>query len=501
MADRVERPESFFGFRLGDDYKMARWDRIAEYFYLLNQQSGNIRVVNLGPTTENNPFLMAIITSAENQARLEELREVNGRVADPRGLSDAEIDGLVQEGKVIVCQSMSLHANEIAATQMAPQLAYNLVTGEDEATKHILDNVIFLMVPCFNPDGQLMVTDWYNEHLGTDFEGCDLPWLYHRYCGHDNNRDAFMLNLVESKYMARIMFQDWHPHVFQDHHEMGGYQPRLFVCPYCEPIHPHADPLVWREINWYGAHMVYKLEEAGHQGVISGAMFPAWYHMGFHWLGNYHNIASLLSETARRNWPVPSTCIRISSGAKTGTPCTRCPITSRRRTFRIRGRGLVAAARHGGPAARRRQGNHGHRGPVSGNGSAECRAEGPASDPTGPGGRIGGFLHPPGPARSGGRGPPGECPAPPGRRRAAHPDPGDGGKPGLSRWHLVHFQCPAQARRGQDAAGTDLLAGRRLGAQGRRLAHEDLRHDDGHAGGDDGRPRGTGGSFPRRPGR
>lgn len=305
MAERVERPESFFGFRLGDDRKMARWDRIAEYFYLLNQQSENIRVVNLGPSTENNPFLLAIITSADNLANLEELREVNGRIADPRGLSAGEIDGLVEKGKVVVCQSMGLHASEIAATQMAPQLAYDLVTGEDETTRNILENVIFLMVPCFNPDGQVMVTDWYEEHQGTEYEGCDLPWLYHSYCGHDNNRDAIMLNLVESRYMARIMFQDWHPHVFQDHHEMGEYQPRLFVCPYCEPIHPHADPLIWREINWYGAHMVYKLEEAGHQGVISGAMFPAWYHMGFHWLGNYHNIASLLTETARAKLATP----------------------------------------------------------------------------------------------------------------------------------------------------------------------------------------------------
>ena len=305
MTDRVERPDSFFGFRLGDDYKMARWDRITEYFYLLNQQSENIRVVNMGPTTENNPFLLAIITSAENLAELDELRETNRRISDPRGLSDAEINHLVDRGKVIVCQSMGLHANEIASTQMAPQLAYDLVAGDDETTKNILDNVIFLMVPCFNPDGQIMVADWYNEHLGTEYEGCDLPWLYHKYCGHDNNRDAFMLNLVESRYMARIMFNDWHPHVFQDHHEMGGYQPRLFVCPYCEPIHPHADPLIWREINWYGAHMVYKLEEAGKQGVISGAMFPAWYHMGFHWLGNYHNIASLLTETAQAKLASP----------------------------------------------------------------------------------------------------------------------------------------------------------------------------------------------------
>lgn len=305
MANRVNSPESFFGFRLGDDYKMARWDRIAEYFYLLHQQSENIRVVNLGPTTEDNPFLMAIITSADNLANLEELRDVNAQISDPRGLSEAATDSLVRKGRVVVCQSMGLHANEIAATQMAPQLAYNLITDQDEDTRKILENVIFLMFPCSNPDGQVMVTDWYNEYLGTSYEGCDLPWLYHKYCGHDNNRDGFMLNLIESRYMAKILFQDWRPHVFQDHHEMGGYQPRLFVCPYCEPIHPHADPLIWREINWYGAHMVYKLEEAGKQGVISGAMFPAWYHMGFHWLGNYHNIASLLTETAQAKLASP----------------------------------------------------------------------------------------------------------------------------------------------------------------------------------------------------
>jgi len=305
MAGCVNSPESFFGFQLGDDYKMARWDRIVEYFYLLNQQSENIRVVNLGPTTEGNPFLLAIITAADNLANLEELRDVNARISDPRGLSEDAIDSLVRKGRVVVCQSMSLHANEIASTQMAPQLAYNLITDKDEATRNILENVIFLMIPCFNPDGQIMVTDWYNEHLGTSYEGCDLPWLYHKYSGHDNNRDGFMLNLVESRYMAKILFQDWRPHVYQDHHEMGAYQPRLFVCPYCEPIHPHADPLIWREINWYGAHMVYKLEEKDKQGVISGAMFPAWYHMGFHWLGNYHNIASLLTETAQAKLASP----------------------------------------------------------------------------------------------------------------------------------------------------------------------------------------------------
>lgn len=301
----VTTPESFFGFRLGSDRKIARWDKIVEYFYLLDSQSPNIRVIHLGPSTDGNPFILAIITSARNLAQLDELRAVNRKITDPRGLSKTQLDRLIAKGKTVVCQTMSLHASEISATQMSPELAYDLVTCDDESTQRILDNTIFLMVPCFNPDGQIMVTDWYDEYIGTEYEGTPLPWLYHKYCGHDNNRDAFMLNLVESRYIARIMFQEWRPHIFQDHHEMGTYGPRLFVGPYCEPLHPHADPLVWREIEWYGAHMAYRLEEAGIPGVITGALFSSWSHMGFHWLGNYHNIASMLTETAHARLATP----------------------------------------------------------------------------------------------------------------------------------------------------------------------------------------------------
>ena len=305
MSNTIPMPESFFGFRLGSDRNIARWDKIVDYFNLMDDRSENIQVINMGATTEGNPFLLAIISSASNLARLDELKRINAQIADPRGLSQARISRLIKNGRTVVCQSMSLHASEIAATQMSAELAYDLVCGTDRETTEILESTIFLMIPCFNPDGQIMVTDWYNEYVGTEYEGTPLPWLYHKYCGHDNNRDAFMLNLVESQYMARIMFQEWHPQVFQDHHEMGAYGPRLFVVPYCEPIHPHADPLVWRELGWYGSHMAYKLEEAGIQGVVNGALFGGWAHLGFHWMGNYHNVASMLTETAQARLATP----------------------------------------------------------------------------------------------------------------------------------------------------------------------------------------------------
>ena len=305
MNDQVTSPETFFGFQLGCDRKIAAWEKIVAYLRLLEQESDCLQVIDMGSSTEGNPFLLAIISSPQNLSNLARLQAVNAEISDARGLSEDAAKTLISEGKVVLCQSMGLHATEIGSTQMASELTYDLITKTDAETRRILDNVIFLMFPCLNPDGLIMTTDWYNKYFDTEYEGCNLPWLYHKYAGHDNNRDAFMLNLVESQYVARVLFQEWHPQVFQDHHEMGSYGARLYVAPYCEPIHPHADPLVWREISWYGAHIAYRLEEAGKTGVLNAAQFPAWSHLGFHWMGNYHNITSILTESAHAKLATP----------------------------------------------------------------------------------------------------------------------------------------------------------------------------------------------------
>ena len=301
----VTSPEEFFGFQLGSDRKIARWDKIVDYFNMLQEESDKIKVIDMGPSTEGHPFLLCIISSAKNLKNLEKIRKINNRLADPEGLSKEEVKKHIKDGKAVICQSMSLHATEIGGTQMAPELTYDLLSRDDAETKRILDNVVFLMVPCFNPDGQIMVTDWYNKWVGTEYEGMGLPWLYHKYVGHDNNRDAFQTNMVESQYMAKIMFHDWTPQHYVDHHHMDSYGPRLYVPPYAEPIHPHADPLIWREHSWYGSHMAYRLEEEGKSGIINGAQFLAWGHLGFHWITIYHNIAGTLTESASAKLATP----------------------------------------------------------------------------------------------------------------------------------------------------------------------------------------------------
>lgn len=303
---------------MGTDRKMARWDKMVEYYNLLAKQSPRMKVVNMGPTTMGNPFLAVYISSPANLAKLETLRSWNLKLADPRGVPEAEIQRIVTEGKAFVLQSMSMHATEIGGSQMAPELIYDLVARTDPETQRILDNVVSIMVPGFNPDGQIMVTDWYNKYVGTEYEGTNYPSLYQKYVGHDNNRDAFMSNMVESQYMSKLLFRDWKPQAYVDHHHMGSNGARIFLPPYAEPVRPSADPLVWRELSWYGAHMAAKEEEANLSGVINMAIYSGWGHMGFHWITPFHNIAGMLTESAsaRLASPLEIPPDRLSGGAR-----------------------------------------------------------------------------------------------------------------------------------------------------------------------------------------
>jgi len=301
----ITTPEKFFGFRMGADRKMARWDKMVDYYNLLAKQSPRLKIVNMGPTTMGNPFLAIFISSPANLARLETLRTWNLKLTDPRGVPQAEIRRIVREGKAFVLQSMSMHATEIGGTQMAPELIYDLAARTDAETQRILDNVVSIMVPGFNPDGEIMVTDWYNKYLGTEYEGSNYPSLYQKYVGHDNNRDAFMSNMIESQYMSKLLFREWKPEAYVDHHHMGGNGARIFLPPYADPVRPSADPLVWRELSWYGAHMAYKEEEADLSGAINMAIYSGWGHMGFHWITPFHNIAGMLTESASASLATP----------------------------------------------------------------------------------------------------------------------------------------------------------------------------------------------------
>ena len=290
---------------MGADRKLAHWDDLVKYYNELGEKSDRMKVVNMGNSTLGNPFLALYISSPENLARLDDYKKINANLADPRGLNDDEVEAAIATGKAVIVQSFGLHSSEVAASQTAAELTYDMLTRQDDEMLRILDNTIAIMIPCFNPDGEIMVTEWYNKYVGTEWEAAPMPYLYHHYIGHDNNRDAYAQNTIESVYGAQIMFREWIPQAYIDHHQMGQYAARLYVPPYAEPIRPDGDPLVWREMSWYGAHIAYKEEEMGRSGVVNAAIYSGWGHFGFHWITPFHNIAGMLTESASANYATP----------------------------------------------------------------------------------------------------------------------------------------------------------------------------------------------------
>ncbi|UCE04579.1 MAG: peptidase M14 family protein, partial [bacterium] len=304
-AQQIPSPEQFFGFKMGSDGKLARWDKIVEYFKLLDEQSDKMIVQNLGESTLGNPFILAIFSSADNLSNLEQYRQISKKLADPRGLSDTEIENLIKQGKYVSAQTYSLHATEVGGTQCTSELAYELVTSNDPTTQMILDNTIFLMFPCFNPDGEIIVTDWFYKYKDTEFDNTRLPYLYHFYTGHDNNRDSYQLTQKESRMFAKIVYRDWVPQSYVDHHHFGSSGARFYIPPYLDPIHPNVNPLIWREHQLYGAFMAVSLDNAGKSGIESGAPFTGWWQASFHMSANYHNITGMLTESASAKWADP----------------------------------------------------------------------------------------------------------------------------------------------------------------------------------------------------
>jgi len=296
---QMQSPEAFFGHAMGADRTLAHWDDLHAYYLHLEQESDRIQVVEMGPATWGSPFLALFISSPENLARLDELQAFNATLSDPRGRSEAEIQQAIREGVAVVTQTFGLHANEVAAKHAAAEMAWELVSRSDEEVLRILDNTLSIFIPSLNPEGAIMITEWYRETVGTPYEGAAMPWLYHPYTGHNNNRDAFMQNTIESVYAGRLIFRDWIPQAFIDHHEMGGTTARFYIPPYAEPIRPDGDPLAWWEMAWYGNHMAVRMDQKGYQGITNYSLFSGWGHFSWHWITPFHNIAGMLTEGAR----------------------------------------------------------------------------------------------------------------------------------------------------------------------------------------------------------
>jgi len=302
----VPTPESVLGQRVGSDFFLASYDESLEYFRRLDAASDRVQLVEVGETSFGRPWYVALISSADNLQNVERYREIAQRLAHPAGLTDAEARQLAIEGKAIVHIDGGLHATEVAHGQHTIQLAYDLVTGDaDPEIAAILENVILVLWFSMNPDGQNMVVDWYRQNLGTPYETSGLPELYQAYIGHDNNRDGYMINMIESRVVTRTA-RHWEPQILYNHHQSSPFPTRIWIPPFAEPVSTFVHPLMWRTVNMLGMSMAQALEERGQVGATHmGTGFDNWYPGFVDHANNFHNVASFLTETAAAGWATP----------------------------------------------------------------------------------------------------------------------------------------------------------------------------------------------------
>ncbi len=297
-------PESVLGHKPGDDFYLASYDDALGYFQKLAKATDKLKLVQVGKTTQGRDWYIAIISSARNLADLDKHKDTAKKLAMVKGLTDEQAHALAHNGKVMVHIDAGLHSTEVAPAQMTIQLAYNLVTANDAETTSILDNVVLLLWFSINPDGENMVAKWYRSNLGTPYEVSGLPGLFQEYIGHDNNRDGYMNNMVESQVITRTELE-YFPTVFYNHHQTAPFPARIWIPPFGDPVSLNPHPLMYRWVNVFGTAMAAYLDEHGMPGAMHRGRFDDWYPGFVDHVNNFRNTVSFLTETALFDYATP----------------------------------------------------------------------------------------------------------------------------------------------------------------------------------------------------
>jgi Zinc carboxypeptidase len=294
----VTSPKEFFGHNIGDDYWLPNYDQFLAYWRKTVKETDRMQIVELGKSSEGRPQLAAIITAPENFKLLAKYKDISMRLAKGEGLTDAQAHELAKEGKSVVWFDGGLHATEVLGANQLIETTYQLISRTDEETKRILHDDIILAVHA-NPDGMQLVADWYMKDKDTLARTMNIPSLYNKYAGHDDNRDSFMSNLNETKNVNHFMFWDWHPVIMYNHHQTGPAGAIMFSPPFRDPFNYNFDPMIVMGIDMVGAVIHQRLLEHNMPGFTmrSGSSYSTWWNGGFRTIGYFQGIIGILTET------------------------------------------------------------------------------------------------------------------------------------------------------------------------------------------------------------
>jgi hypothetical protein len=309
----IPAPEDVLGFRPGDDRKLASWAKVVEYFQKLAAASDRVTFAELGKSTMGAPFVMATISAPENLKHLDDYRKIQDSLADPRTLgaqanpaaADRQAAALIARGKTVVVITCGIHSTEVGSYLSSMLIAYRLASSDDPEIREILKNTIILLVPSLNPDGVDIVKNWYDKTLGTPYEGTDPPELYHKYTGHDDNRDWYAFTQVETQITVDKILNVWHPQIVHDIHQQGAFGSRLFLPPYMQPVEPNVPKQIVEGYTELGNYLAHEMRSAGFKGITTDSTYDAWSPSRAY--SHYHGGVRILQETASCKLATPIT--------------------------------------------------------------------------------------------------------------------------------------------------------------------------------------------------
>lgn len=323
MAQKIPSPKEHFGFSIGEDYKLTNYTETEAYYKKLAAASDRLKLVDIGKTEEGRTQYMLVITSPKNLQQLETFQQIAQKMALAEGLEDVEARTLSVQGKAVVWIDGGLHATEVVGTNQLIETAYQLLSRNDAETLQILDNVITLLVSA-NPDGHELVGNWYMKDSDTLKRNTNIPVLYQKYIGHDNNRDFYIANMKESWNMNRQLYLEWLPQIMYNHHQTGPPGSVLAGPPYRDPFNYVFDPLMMTGIDALGAAMYNRLNAENKPGFtrLKGSTFSTWYNGGLRTTTQYHNMIGLLTEIIGNPTPtsIPLVPDRLIPNGNTPNP-------------------------------------------------------------------------------------------------------------------------------------------------------------------------------------
>lgn len=307
FAQTVPAPKDVLGFTPGEDRKLASWAQTIDYFKKLDAASERVQFQEIGKTTMNAPFVYATISAPENLKNLKKYIGINNKLADPRLIksNDKTANALIKRGKTFVLITCGIHSTEVGSTLSSMLIAEKLARAEDAETRKILENTIVILVPSLNPDGVDIVKNWYDKTLGTKFEGTEPPELYHKYVGHDNNRDWYAFTQVETQLTVQYVHNVFRPQIVHDIHQQGANGSRMFLPPYHKPVEPNVPPQIVEGYIELGSFMANDLRSKGFEGITTDSTYDAWTPARAY--SHYHGGVRILSETASARLASPVT--------------------------------------------------------------------------------------------------------------------------------------------------------------------------------------------------